>query len=101
MNPCIESTTTHSISPTVGICEVACLDVILRVMNKAGQVIGANLKIYRKRRKVTQESLSERTGLSVSYIAFIEARRKVPSIPALESLAHALSIKVTDLIRGL
>jgi len=70
-------------------------------MIKAGKIIGANLKVHRNRRGFTQEALSDKTGLSVSYIAFIEAGRKVPSISALEVLAGALSVKVSALIRGL
>ena len=41
--------------------------------------IGENIRKYRKTKKMTQETLAERAGLSVNYIGSIERGEKLPS----------------------
>jgi len=40
--------------------------------------IGENIRKYRKTKKMTQETLAERAGLSVNYIGSIERGEKLP-----------------------
>ena len=42
--------------------------------------IGKNLRKYRLERKLRQEDLAERAGLSTVYIGMVERGEKVPSL---------------------
>jgi transcriptional regulator with XRE-family HTH domain len=57
-----------------------------------------NLKSERLRRKLSQEALAAKAGLSVSYISMLERGQRTPPLDTLESLAKALSITPTSLI---
>jgi len=57
-----------------------------------------NLKGERLRRKLSQESLAAKAGLSVSYISMLERGQRTPPLDTLESLAKALSVAPTSLL---
>jgi transcriptional regulator with XRE-family HTH domain len=57
-----------------------------------------NLKSERLRRKLSQESLAHKAGLSVSYISMLERGQRAPPLDTLESLAKALSVAPTSLL---
>ncbi len=57
-----------------------------------------NLKSERLRRKLSQESLANKAGLSVSYISMLERGQRTPPLGTLESLAKALSVSPTSLL---
>lgn len=61
------------------------------------EIFKANLKYYRKQKKITQEKLAERIGCNPKYITEIESRAKFPSAETIDALAHALGISVSDL----
>lgn len=52
----------------------------------------ANLKKYRRAKKLSQMKIAERCGTSVSYIGEIEIGRKFPSVEMIERLAETLEI---------
>ena len=58
----------------------------------------ANLKKERIRKKLSQEALAAKAGLSVSYISMLERRQRTPPLDTLESLARALSVPATSLL---
>ena len=58
----------------------------------------ANLKSERLRRKLSQETLASKAGLSVSYISMLERGQRAPPLDTLESLAKALSVSPTSLL---
>ncbi len=58
----------------------------------------ANLRNERLRKKLSQEGLAARAGLSVSYISMLERRQRTPPLATLESLAKALSVSATSLL---
>jgi transcriptional regulator with XRE-family HTH domain len=57
-----------------------------------------NLKSERLRRKLSQEALAAKAGLSVSYNSMLERGQRTPPLDTLESLAKALSVSPTHLL---
>jgi transcriptional regulator with XRE-family HTH domain len=57
-----------------------------------------NLKSERMRRKLSQESLAHKAGLSVSYISMLERGQRTPPLDTLETLARALSVSPVALL---
>jgi ribosome-binding protein aMBF1 (putative translation factor) len=57
-----------------------------------------NLKSERIRRKLSQEALAAKAGLSVSYISMLERGQRTPPLDTLESLAKALAVSPTSLL---
>ncbi len=57
-----------------------------------------NLKNERLRRKMSQETLAQKAGLSVSYISMLERGQRTPPLDTLESLSRALSVSATTLL---
>ena len=56
------------------------------------------IKIWRDHRGLTSQALAEAAGVSRSYLAEIESRRKPGSIQAFKSLAAALKVSVDELL---
>ncbi|HAH88158.1 MAG TPA: hypothetical protein DCL60_12400 [Armatimonadetes bacterium] len=61
--------------------------------------IGARIKERRKVLGITQERLSELSGLSTNFIATIEIGQKTPSLETLVKLSRALGVEPCDLLR--
>lgn len=59
--------------------------------------LGTKLKEWRKIRRLTQEQLAERAGLSYKFIGEIERGRGNPTIDTLSNLSQALALDITDL----
>jgi transcriptional regulator with XRE-family HTH domain len=57
-----------------------------------------NLKSERLRRRLSQEALAAKAGLSVSYISMLERGQRTPPLDTLESLAKALAVNPTTLL---
>ena len=57
-----------------------------------------NLKSERMRRKLSQEALARKAGLSVSYISMLESGQRTPPLETLEQLAKALSVNPLHLL---
>lgn len=60
-------------------------------------IIGQNIKYYRNIQNITQQTLAERSQLSLSYISKVEAKNcdKSLSIYALNQIANALGIDIS------
>lgn len=56
--------------------------------------IKRNIKHYRSLKKLSQQELAEKSGLSTSFIADLEIGRKHPSLKSLITIAEALGIEV-------
>ncbi len=54
--------------------------------------IGRNIRKYRLAKKLRQEDLAEKSGLSKNYIGMIERGEKITSLEALISILNALEI---------
>jgi transcriptional regulator with XRE-family HTH domain len=52
----------------------------------------ANLRSERARRKLSQEALAAKAGLSVSYISMLEREQRTPPLETVEQVAQALDL---------
>jgi transcriptional regulator with XRE-family HTH domain len=65
------------------------------------RALGDTLRAYRKRSKLTQEILAEKTGLSVVFISLVENGHRTISVDALLRIARALKVELKDLVRDI
>lgn len=54
--------------------------------------IGRNIRKFRLEKKLRQEDLAERAGLSTNYIGMVERAEKIPSLQAFISILNALEL---------
>ena len=54
--------------------------------------IGRNIRKFRLERKLRQEDLAEKTGLSVNYIGMIERGEKMPALDTFIGILNALGV---------
>jgi transcriptional regulator with XRE-family HTH domain len=62
------------------------------------QLVAENLKAQRTKKKLSQETLAAKAGLSVSYISMLERGERTPPLDTLELLAKALGVTPTQLL---
>ena len=62
------------------------------------QLLGANVRRYRKLKGMTQEQLALEVGMERSYISDLERGTRNPSVRALGRLAEALDIQPSALL---
>lgn len=60
--------------------------------------LGARVKQLRQSRRLTQEQLAERAGLSHKFIGELERGRGNPTLTTLTSLGEALGVDLVDLL---
>ena len=58
------------------------------------QQFGANLRLIRQQRKLTQEEFAELVGISVDFLSLIERGINAPSFETLEQMAKRLRLPV-------
>lgn len=63
----------------------------------SAETLAETVKAKRKEKRLTQEQLSEVTGINRVIIGRIEQQKFVPSISQLESLAGVLDFDLTDM----
>ncbi|MGY4690611.1 helix-turn-helix domain-containing protein [Salibacterium sp. K-3] len=62
-------------------------------------MLGQKLKLYRRKKRLSLSELSNRTGISKSYLSYIERDVKQnPSIEVLKKIASVMDISVEELI---
>jgi len=66
-------------------------------MTDLRQLLGANIRIYRKSCGFSQAKLAERVDSATNYISAIEAGRRFPSLDMLERIAKAIEIDTPEL----
>lgn len=54
--------------------------------------IGQNIRKYRLEKKMRQDILAERAGLSVNYIGMVERGEKMPSLKTFICIVNALEV---------
>ena len=62
-------------------------------------VIAENLKELRRLRKLTQDALSERSGIAVPNISRIESQTTFPSLETVRRLAEAFGVTPDQLLK--
>lgn len=61
--------------------------------------IGNNIRLLRIQKGLNQKQLAERSGISASYLCDLEKGRFAGSIRVLQSIAAALDVCVSELLR--
>jgi transcriptional regulator with XRE-family HTH domain len=64
------------------------------------KLVAQNLFGTRTRRKLSQQTVAEKAGLSVSYISMLERGVRVPPLETLEAVAKALGVPPLDLLHA-
>ena len=59
----------------------------------------AVLKKYRKAKRLSQEALAEKADLHPTYIGLMERSLRNPSLNVAQSLADALGVSLSELVR--
>ena len=62
------------------------------------KLVGDNCQRIRTERGLTQEQLSERSGLSQQYLSDLERGRRNPTIITIYEIASALGVSHVDLV---
>ncbi len=62
------------------------------------QMIGNMIKLHRKKKGITLQGLSDRTGLSISYLSMLERGLNSPTVANLNSICEALDMTMSELI---
>ena len=68
------------------------------IKNKLLKKLGVNIKFYRNKLNISQETLAFDIGVDRTYISFLEQGLKSPSLYCLYILANRLNIKLNDLL---
>jgi transcriptional regulator with XRE-family HTH domain len=68
-------------------------------MGKRGTSIGDAVRAARNAAGLSQIGLAELAGVNANHLGEIERGAAVPSFTTLEKVAHALRLKLSDLIR--
>lgn len=63
--------------------------------------IGKNIRNFRRSKKMRQEDLAEKTGLSTNYIGSLERGEKVPSLETFIEIANVLGVSADMLLYDL
>jgi transcriptional regulator with XRE-family HTH domain len=67
-------------------------------MDNTHEILMRRLKELRAKRKLSQEELAERAGITSQYLSRLENGRHDPSLSVLVKLANALGVKVGKLL---
>lgn len=65
--------------------------------NSTKDIFRYNLKFYRNKLNLTQEKLSELSGISSDYLSEIERGKRTPSFKRMDLIAEALNLDVYKL----
>ena len=68
--------------------------------DKIKRIIGRNIKAERVRKGLTQENLSEKLNMSLSYISKLEQGRISPSGIVLYRLSRILDVTLEEFFKG-
>ena len=66
-------------------------------MNIFQEYLANNIKLTRKRKRLTQMQLADLCETSTNYIGLIETAKRFPSVDMLEKIANALELKPQEL----
>lgn len=66
---------------------------------KDEEVFGILIKEIRNKKSISQEVLSEKTGLDRTFISLIETGKRSPTLTSICKLAKGLDIKISELFK--
>lgn len=61
------------------------------------RLLGKNIKLKRIARKLTQQELADKIGISLNFMGKIEVAFSKPSLDTLINISKALDVSVSDL----
>lgn len=67
-------------------------------MDDIKNIVGQNIRLFRKSKGMTQEQLAEKVNVSGSYIGYLERGKKSPSLILLEKIACILNVDPATLL---
>jgi transcriptional regulator with XRE-family HTH domain len=62
-------------------------------------IFAVNLKSIRLLRKLSQEALAQKAGISVSYVSMLEREVRSPPLQTIELVAAALKVSAVELLQ--
>ena len=60
--------------------------------------VGLNLQRLRREKELSQEELSDRSGVHQTYLSGVERGKRNPTVGVLEKIAKALDVDVADIV---
>ena len=63
------------------------------------EILARNLRLLRSERRLSQEALAEKVGLTQTYLSQVEGGRRNISIDNISALARSLGISISELLR--
>ena len=60
--------------------------------------VGLNLQRLRREKQMSQEELSDRSGVHQTYLSGVERGKRNPTVGVLEKIARALDADVADIV---
>ena len=66
---------------------------------KGRDILGSNIRYFRKKTKITQEELASLSNLHRTYIDSIENKHRNVSIDNIEAIAGALNLEIYELLK--
>ncbi len=76
-------------------------DVLACATMSLASLVAQNLRIVRTQRKLSQEALAAKAGISVSYVSMLERGQRTPPLDTLEAVAKALAVSPLYLLQRL
>ena len=70
-------------------------------IEKVRKSLGANIRFFRRKARLTQEKLAEKADLHPVYISQVESGHKAASVEAIWKISKALHVPVSLLFRGI
>ncbi len=70
-------------------------------IGKVRKELGGNVRAFRKKARLSQETLAEKAEVHPVYISQVERGTKAVSVEALWKLARALRVLMSALFRGI
>ncbi|HVI75915.1 MAG TPA: helix-turn-helix transcriptional regulator [Anaeromyxobacteraceae bacterium] len=59
-----------------------------------------NVRRLRAKKKLSQKSLADKVGISVSYVSMLERGQRSPPLETVEKMARALGVTPANLLGG-
>lgn len=64
------------------------------------ETIGRNIRKYRREKKMRQEDLAEKAGLSTNYVGAVERGEKLPSLETFIDIINTLGVSADMVLSG-
>ena len=75
--------------------------MLQRALMALEKVVTENLRTLRTQKKLSQEALAQKAGISVSYVSMLERGQRTPPLDTLEALGKALGVAPVALLEEL